>query len=224
MASQENATERNEHAKKVEHDVKKVEQEVKKAEHDLKKVEQEVKPAAGNKGSGKMSKPLMYALVAIVAVIIIAVAYVGVVGAQGSVVQAGDNISVYYTGTLANGTVFGTNQGQTPLVFIAGSNSVIKGFSDAVIGMRLNQTKTVTIPVNEAYGPVNPSLIVTVPLSAFGNSTIQEGSYVTSSGNGQEAEGIVTSVNSTYATVDFNPPLAGQTLTFTITVIKIKAG
>ena len=194
-------------------------EEAKPAEHEAKKEEETKEPKKGG-----MPRRAIYALVAVVAVVIVAVAYVGLVAAQGSVVQTGDNVSVYYTGTLTNGTVFGTNQGQTPMTFIAGSNEVIPGFSDAVIGMHLNQTKTVTLPVNEAYGPVNPALIVKVPLTAFGNSTVQQGERVTSSNNGQYAVGIVIAVNATDATVNFNPPLAGQTLIFKITVIKIAKG
>jgi peptidylprolyl isomerase len=87
--------------------------------------------------------------------------------------------------------------------------------------MKLNQTKTITIPANQAYGEINPALFIEVPLSAFGNHTVQVGMAVTNP-NGQQ--GIITGLNSTTATVDFNPQLAGQNLTFTIKVIRIRAG
>ncbi len=139
----------------------------------------------------------------------------------GSVVKNGDNISVYYTGRLTNGTVFNTNVGSSPLNFTVGSGEVIKGFDNAVLGMSLFQSKVVTIPANEAYGPVNPSLIVSVPLSNFGNesSSVAVGLLVHAS-NGEQ--GIVTAVNSTNATLDFNNPLAGRTLIFNITVVAIR--
>ena len=138
------------------------------------------------------------------------------------VVAKGDNISVYYTGRLVNGTVFDTNVGKEPLNFTVGAGQMIAGFDQGVIGMKLNQNKTITIPAAQAYGAVNPALIVTVPISQFGNLTPTVGMHVSYNANGQQMQGTVTEVNKTNATVDFNSPLAGQTLIFTVEVVKIK--
>ncbi|HVA82649.1 MAG TPA: FKBP-type peptidyl-prolyl cis-trans isomerase, partial [Candidatus Aquilonibacter sp.] len=88
-------------------------------------------------------------------------------------VAAGDNISVEYTGTFQNGTIFDTNagNGKPPLKFTVGGGQLIQGFDMGVIGMSLNETKNITIPPEQAYGPVDPSLIIPVPLSAFGNKS-----------------------------------------------------
>lgn len=173
-----------------------------------------------------------YKVLGIAAVIIIAAlavaAYLVTAGAQSSTVAAGDNISVFYTGAFTNGTVFNTNVGGQPFSFTVGTGMVINGFDSGVIGMSLNQTKTITIPADEAYGPVNPSLIINVPLSAFNNasgngSSVHLGMLVTETNpTGQEYQGIVTAMNATNATVNFNPPLAGKTLVFTIRVVSIK--
>ncbi len=137
-------------------------------------------------------------------------------------VQNGDNVSVFYTGSFTNGTVFNSNVGQAPFSFIVGSNQTIVGFNNAVLGMSLNQNKTVTIPPNQAYGAINQSLIVRIPISDFQNQSIKIGSIVSTSSNGQGKRGIVTFTNSTYAIVDFNSPLAGKTLVFNIRVVGIK--
>ena len=142
-----------------------------------------------------------------------------------SVVAAGDIVNVSYTGTFTNGTVFDSNVGGHQLQFTAGAGQLIKGFDDAVIGMRLGEEKNVTIPVNEAYGEINPALIVSVPSNTFGNHTVQVGSIIRRSlNNTQVQQGVVTAVNATNVTVDFNPPLAGQTLIFQIKVLSIKKG
>ena len=76
---------------------------------------------------------------------------------------------------------------------------------------------------NEAYGQVNPALIVNVPLNAFGNQTIRKGTVIDdNSTSGQQLSGLVTAINATTATVDFNPPLAGQTLMFSVKVVSIQ--
>lgn len=165
-------------------------------------------------------KPVYALAIIVVIAIIVAVAYMATRGnAAPSVVAVGDNVSVYYTGTLTNGTVFDSNVGKQPLQFTVGSGQLIKGFDQGVIGMKLNETKTITIPANEAYGEVNASQIVTVPRSQLGNGTVTVGMGVSTSGGQQ---GIVKAVNATSVTVDFNSPLAGQTLIFQIKVVSIK--
>lgn len=164
----------------------------------------------------------LFIAVALIIVILIVI-YLATSNNNSPVVATGDNVSVYYTGTLTNGTVFDSNVGQDPLKFTVGSGEVIQGFDQAVIGMKLNETKNITIPANDAYGPVNPNLIVKVPISEFGNQSVHVGETVSQqSSDGQQVPGVITALNSTTATVDFNSPLAGQTLIFSIKVVAIQ--
>ncbi|GEM_PF-2676493 len=96
--------------------------------------------------------------------------------------QVGDEVSVDYVGWLDDGQVFDTSmesigtdasipkadtfsrQVYAPLNFTVGEGRLIAGFEKAVIGMHVNQTITVSIPPEEAYGEVNPELISTIPL------------------------------------------------------------
>lgn len=170
------------------------------------------------KEKGFRIKPVHIVALAVAIVAIIAVVYMAIGSSSAQVVAVGDNISVYYTGTLTNGTVFDSNVGKQPLNFTVGSGELIKGFDQGVVGMRLNESKNITIPAAEAYGAVNQSLIVQAPLSDFGNSTPSVGMTVSTS---QGQRGIVKAVTANSVTVDFNNPLAGQTLIFQIKVIKI---
>jgi FKBP-type peptidyl-prolyl cis-trans isomerase 2 len=97
---------------------------------------------------------------------------------QQKTVTNGDNISVDYVGSIEGGKVFDTsiesvarqndvyNQGKKyqPLNFIVGKGQVIKGFDEGVIGMKVGDTKTITIPPEKGYGPINPSKISTYPV------------------------------------------------------------
>lgn len=147
-----------------------------------------------------------------------------VFGASGPTVAIGDTVRVNYTGSFTNGTIFGSSAGSGPLNFTVGAGQVISGFNNAVIGMKVGETKNITLPANEAYGEINPDLIVSVPRSSFGNTSnsISVGMQVTESSNGQEIPGVVTAFNSTNVTVDFNPALAGKTLVFKITILGIE--
>jgi peptidylprolyl isomerase len=66
--------------------------------------------------------------------------------------KSGDTVRVHYTGTLGDGKVFDSSQGRDPLELTLGAGQVIPGFDEAVTGMQPGEEKSVTIPVDEAYG------------------------------------------------------------------------
>jgi peptidylprolyl isomerase len=137
--------------------------------------------------------------------------------------MTGDNVSVYYTGMLDDGTVFNSNMNGTPLIFTLGNSSVIDGFSDAVTGMAVNEEKTVHIPYDKAYGPYNEELVRVVPrMGPLENKTFTVGQYVTITRKTDNAVSVVKILNVTRDTVtwDENNPLAGKNLTY---VIKLAA-
>jgi peptidylprolyl isomerase len=141
------------------------------------------------------------------------------------VATKGDKVSVYYTGTFENGTIFESNMNDTtPVEFTLGNSSVIQGFEEAVMGMSLNQQKTVNIPAEKAYGAYNTSLIRTVIRNGpIANTTFVEGQSYYIHDRTTNATSIVKILNVTPITVtwDENNPLAGQNFTFTIKLVKI---
>jgi FKBP-type peptidyl-prolyl cis-trans isomerase 2 len=167
------------------------------------------------------AKPIYFlAPIVLIVALLAGFFYFGMGGAPQTVAN-GDTVLVYYTGTLTNGTVFDSNVGGQPINFTIGANEVIPGFEQGIIGMKLNESKTITVPANEAYGEPNPELIVPLPLSQFGNQTVKVGEAIREVVSNRTFEGLVTAVNATTATVDFNSPLAGQTLIFNVRVVGI---
>jgi len=73
--------------------------------------------------------------------------------ANPDVVEAGDHVWVEYTGKLQDGTTFDSSVGKPPLeVKRVGAGNVIKGFDDGLVGMKIGQSKTLTIPPEDGYG------------------------------------------------------------------------
>ena len=135
-------------------------------------------------------------------------------------VKAGDTVSVHYVGKFPDGNIFDSSVGKSPLVFVAGEGNVIVGFDNAVIGMRVGEAKSVEIPPAQAYGEIDSAMIVTFDAGKFGDfNQITVGMEVASS---QGAQGIVVAKDQNSATIDFNPPLAGKTLLFDITLVSIQ--
>ena len=135
----------------------------------------------------------------------------------------GKFISVHYTGTLDNGEVFDTSQGRQPLEFEMGKGNLIQGFEDAVRGMQLNESKTITLSPSEAYGERDDSL-----LRSFDRSTLPKevnpevGQTVAlQSNHGQKIPAQISQVDEKKVVVDMNHPLAGQALTFEIHLVAV---
>ena len=88
-------------------------------------------------------------------VILAAILLASFMNQQTTSIDEKDYVSVYYTGYFENETVFDTNEGmEIPYTFQVGTGQVIPGFDSAVMGMKLGEEKTVTIPPEEAYGSV----------------------------------------------------------------------
>jgi peptidylprolyl isomerase len=136
----------------------------------------------------------------------------------------GNTVQVNYTGKLADGAVFDTSVGREPLEFTLGKGEIIPGFEKAVLGMKVGEKKTVTIPVNEAYGPRRDDLIFEIPREELRSGvTPQVGMQLQQTGgDGSVIVATITKVSDTTITLDANPPLAGKDLTFEIELVKIQ--
>lgn len=140
-----------------------------------------------------------------------------------SKVKEKDNISVHYTGTLSNGEVFDSSVNREPLAFTVGAGQMIAGFDSAVVGMELNEKKSVTIPANEAYGEVKPEMIQKITKDQLPpDLQPQVGQQLASQlPSGQQIVVTVSEVTEEGITIDANHPLAGKDLTFEIEIITI---
>ncbi len=135
----------------------------------------------------------------------------------------GDTVSVHYTGTQDDGTEFDSSEGGDPIEFTVGATQMIAGFEQAVYGMQVGETKTVTIPPAQGYGLRNENLVVEMDLDEFpgGSATVGQQMQLTFS-NGRTAAAVVTEVSEATVTVDANHFLAGKDLTFEIRLVSIR--
>lgn len=99
-----------------------------------------------------------------------------VTAGQGAAVKLGDQVTVNYIGTLADGTKFDSSydRGQ-PISFVAGSTEIIPGFDQGVLGMKVGGERKITIPPELGYGaravgaiPANSTIIFDVTLVKIG--------------------------------------------------------
>jgi FKBP-type peptidyl-prolyl cis-trans isomerase 2 len=138
-------------------------------------------------------------------------------------VKYGDTVKVHYTGKLEDGTVFDSSLDRGPLQFTIGEGQVIPGFEQAVVGMSLGESKTVTIPMDKAYGPHREEMVVMVERTKFPEHMQLEVDQQLQirQDDGQILFVIVADVSESSVTLDANHPLAGEDLTFDIQLIEI---
>lgn len=134
----------------------------------------------------------------------------------------GSTVQVHYTGKLQDGEVFDSSEGREPLQFQVGSGNIINGFENAIIGKNVGDKITVTIPVDEAYGPVRQDLLVQVPTDKLPGK-VEIGQILhADSGNGEPPVQVsVKEVYEDYVVIDGNHPLAGMELTFDIEILEV---
>ena len=138
-------------------------------------------------------------------------------------VKTGDTVRVHYRGSLTDGAMFDASEGRDPLAFTVGLGQVIPGFDRAVIGLEPGQAVTVTIEPEDAYGPHHDELRHVVTTADFASTPYVGGEVNLVSPEGDELPGRIISVEGENVTLDFNHPLAGETLVFEITLVEYDA-
>ena len=136
-----------------------------------------------------------------------------------------DNVvKVHYTGKLDNGQVFDSSKDREPLEFKIGEGKLIPGFEKGVIGMKLEESKTIKIPYSEAYGDKKQELMIEVQNQQLPEELKPEigMELVSKSPDGQEQIVKIAEVKEASIVVDANHPLAGQDLTFEIELVDIQ--
>ena len=131
--------------------------------------------------------------------------------------------SVHYRGTLTrNGEEFDNSAGGEPLTFLVGHDQMIPGFEAALMGKSAGDDVTFDLTPDEAYGERDPEAVQDVPLSQ-----LPEGINVGDQLAAQTPDGLVipltvVAVGEDVATLDANPDLAGEALTFEVRVLEVR--
>ena len=132
-------------------------------------------------------------------------------------------VRIEFTGTLDDGTVFDSSELNGPLEFVTDNGQVIKGLDSIVQEMEVGETRTVRIPAADAYGTWDERNVQQRELRYIPNADkLPVGQVINFFGPvGQKVPAKVLRVDDTYAYLDFNHRLAGQDLTYELTVTEL---
>ena len=119
--------------------------------------------------------------------------------------------------------VVDSNKGAEPLEFIIGKGQIIPGLENALVGMAKGESGDIMVSAADAYGDLNPEAIQTLPIDQFDGVDLVEGMTLFGQGEGgQSVQVTVTSFDDKEVNIDFNHPLAGKDLMFSVTVLSAR--
>ena len=139
-------------------------------------------------------------------------------------VQNGSTVTFNYRGTLSDGSEFDSSyERNEPMTVTTGQGNLIAGFENALTGMAAGETKTFTIEAADAYGNRDEEAFSSLDKNMFPDDFgFNVGMAIPLKGpEGQQVIARLTEVADTTVTVDLNHPLAGQDLTFEVSVLTV---
>jgi FKBP-type peptidyl-prolyl cis-trans isomerase SlyD len=134
-------------------------------------------------------------------------------------------VSLDYTLRLENDEVIDSSEGESPLEYVQGQAQIVPGLEKALYGMGVGEKKHIVVEPAEGYGERNPKANQVVPRDAFqGDIELETGMPIrVSDGSGRTATAFVADVNPETVKLDFNHPLAGETLYFEVEIADLRA-
>jgi FKBP-type peptidyl-prolyl cis-trans isomerase SlyD len=138
-------------------------------------------------------------------------------------IEKGSSVKIEYTLKDDKGAVIDTNAGKDALAFTQGSQQIIPGLDKALLGMKVGDSKKVTVKPEDGYGNVDPKAEAEVPKTALPEGAAVVGTRLLARGqDGQPRPVTVKAVKDTTVVLDLNHPLAGKTLFFDVKIVSVE--
>ncbi len=139
-------------------------------------------------------------------------------------IQQNSKVTLHYTLTLPDGTVADTTGKGEPFTFTLGSGTMIEGLELALLGLSAGDHQELKIPPETGYGFPDPAARQSMPRADFAEELTLETGMIMSFDlpDGSEIPGSIMEISEEEVTIDFNHPLAGKEVTFTVDIISVE--
>ena len=121
-----------------------------------------------------------------------------------------------------DGEVIDQSEEGEPLTYLHGHSNIIPGLEKALEGKAVGDSLQVTVQPEEGYGPRDEEAIEDLSRADFDDDIEVGATYYAQAEDGSVIPFTVLSVSGETVRVDFNPPLAGQTLNFDVKVLGVR--
>ena len=137
-------------------------------------------------------------------------------------IHHGSEVTLHFSLTLPNGNIIDQTPSNQPATLVIGDGSLPSSFEQILFGMNAGEQRSVLMPPEAAFGHTNPNSIQVLPRQYFdASTTLTAGMMTFNDVANSEIIGVIQQSTEHEVTVNFNHPLAGQALQFSIEIITI---
>lgn len=116
-----------------------------------------------------------------------------------------------------------SNVGGAPLVFMFGKGQIIPGLENGIANMGIGEKADILVKPVDAYGEYNQEASQEVPKDQFAGIDLEVGMSLYGQGeDGGTVQVIVKEIGDENVIIDFNHPLAGKDLMFSVTINNVR--
>ncbi len=141
------------------------------------------------------------------------------------VIEDGLVVSLAYSLRLDDGEEIDSAPSDDPLIYLHGAQNIIPGLEEALSGMKIGDTRKVSVEPGSAYGEVDPEAVQFIPYENFPDDIdLEEGLELrlVDEKSGHQMEAYISELRDDGALVDMNHPLAGETLHFDVEIVGLR--
>lgn len=133
-------------------------------------------------------------------------------------------VTMHFSLMLDNGDVIDSTFEKQPATFVMGDGSLLPGFEEQLLGLAPSDKKTVVIETAKAFGPRNPENMQHFKRKDFAeDADLTPGTMFSFADvGGNELPGVLDRVEGDKVFIDFNHPLAGRDITFTVEIFDVE--
>ena len=133
-------------------------------------------------------------------------------------------VGLAYTLRLDDGEIVDSSSDQEPLQFLQGRGQIVPGLEQALYGMAVDDRKDVVVAPADGYGEQDPDASELVDRDVFPpDPDLRPGIGLRMrDGSGEALEAYVAEVRPDGVLLDFNHPLAGETLYFQVRIAALR--
>ena len=139
-------------------------------------------------------------------------------------IGAGCEVTMHFTLALEDGTIADASVDGEPMTFVIGDGTLVQGLEMVLYGLKTGEKQSLSIDPRDTFGFPEDDNIHSLPRTEFSDELkIEEGMIVGfSTPSGEEIPGAIMKINETEVEVDFNHPLAGHEVVFSVEIVDIK--
>ncbi len=136
----------------------------------------------------------------------------------------GSEVTLHFSLTTSDGFEAVSTFEEEPETIVMGDGTLSEGLELALYGLKPGDRQTLTLTQDQAFGPRDDSAVQLIPRGDFpSDSELEAGQiFAFSTPEDDEVAGTILEIQGDEVTVDFNHPLAGMEVVFSVEILEVK--